>query len=297
MRGILASGRLRAMFRLLRGLGFLAYGLILVLTFGLAAYTSFSLFVRSGVTTVPRVEGLSRAEAANVLGDQGLQLRGVEGSGRYDEKVPAGHVARQSPDARTLVKRGSGVTVVLSLGPQRVEVPELAGKSLPAAQAALSGSGLGLGQILGVFGREDSTPGSVLEQDPDPQSAIAPSTPVNLFLVIAVPRVRFVMPDLVYRDYDLVRPWFERSGFRFGPVKYERYEGVAAGTILNQFPRPGHPLTKEDAISLVVATADVPLLGEELLEGGPPAPAPSAPPAPPPAAGEPTGRGAGEGTL
>lgn len=280
------------MFRFLRGLGFLAYGLVLVLTFGLAAYTSFSLFVRSGVTTVPKVEGLSRAEAANVLADQGLQLRGVEGSGRYDEKVPAGHIARQSPDPRTLVKRGSGVTVVLSKGPQRVEVPELAGKSLRDAQKALSESGLGLGQILGAFGREESTPGSVLGQDPDPGSAIAPSTPVDLTLVVAVPRERFVMPDLFYRDYDLVRSWFERSGFRFGPVKYERYEGVAAGTILNQFPKPGHPMTKEDAISLVVATADVPLLGEEFLEGGPPVPAPSAPD--PPAAEEPTGRGAGE---
>jgi beta-lactam-binding protein with PASTA domain len=285
MRGILASGRLRAMFRLLRGLGFLAYGFVLVLVFGLAAYTSFSLFVRSGVTTVPKVEGLSRAEAATILADQGLQLRGAEGEGRYDDKVKAGHIARQTPDPRTLVKRGSGVTVVLSLGPQRVDVPELAGKLLPDAQAALSGAGLALGQILGVFGREDSKPGSVLVQDPDPRTAIAPSTPVNLFLVVAVPRVRYVMPELVYLDYELVRPWFERGGFRFGNVKYERYEGVAAGTIIHQFPAAGHPVTKEDAISLVVATADIPVLGDEPLEGGPPAPAP--PPAPvPPAAGE-----------
>lgn len=278
------------MFRLLRGLGFLAYGLLLVLVFGLAAYTSFSLFVRSGVTTVPKVEGLSRAEAATFLADQGLQLRGVEGEGRYDEKIPAGHVARQSPDPRTLVKRGSGVTVVLSLGPQRVEVPELAGKLLADAQYTLSGSGLALGQILGVFGQEKSTPGSVLVQDPDPGSAIAPSTPVDLFLVVAVPRVRFVMPDLVSRDYELVRPWMERGGFRFGNVKYERYEGVAAGTILHQFPQPGHPVTREDAISLVVATTDVPLLGP--IEGGPPpAPAPAPPAAP---AGEPGAEG-GEG--
>jgi beta-lactam-binding protein with PASTA domain len=278
------------MFRLLRGLGFLAYGFLLLLAFGLAAYTSFSLFVRSGVTRVPRVEGLSRAEAANVLADQGLELRAVEGEGRYDEKVPAGHIARQSPDRGTLVKRGSGVTVVLSLGPQRVEVPELAGKSLPAAQATLSGSGLALGQILGAFGRMDSTPGAVLEQDPDPGAAIAPSTPVDLLLVMAVPRERFIMPDLVYRDYELVRPWFEHGGFRFGSVKFERYEGVAAGTILRQFPLPGHPLAKDDAISLVVATADVPLLGDEFLEGGPPVPAP---PAPAPLEGGTTGEGAG----
>lgn len=268
--------------RLLRGLGFLAYGLLLLLVFGLAAYTSFSLFVRSGVTSVPSVVGLSRADAATRLTDQGLSIK-PQGDGRYDEKVPAGHIARQTPDPRTFVKRGSAVNVVLSKGPQRVEVPVLAGKSLPDAQFALSGQGLALGQILGAFGREDSNPGTVLEQDPDPQASIAPSTPVDLLLVMAVPRARYIMPDLVYRDYDLVRSRFERAGFRFGNVKFERYEGVAAGVILRQFPLPGHPLTKEDAISLSVATADVLLPPGSLL---PEAPPPAAPPEPPPAPGE-----------
>ena len=68
--------------RLLRGLGLVAYALLILLVFGLAAYTSFSLFVRSGVTTVPSVIGLTRTEAANVLADQGLRLRVAEGDGR-----------------------------------------------------------------------------------------------------------------------------------------------------------------------------------------------------------------------
>lgn len=265
--------------RLLRGLGFVAYGLLILLVFGLAAYTSFSLFVRSGVTSVPSVVGLSRADAATRLADQGLSLR-AQGDGRYDEKVPAGHIARQTPDARTFVKRGSPVNVVISKGPQRVEVPPLAGKSLPEAQAALSGRGLALGQILGAFGKETSNPGTVLVQDPDPQASIAPSTPVDLLLVMAVPRERYIMPDLVYSDYDLVRARFERAGFRFGNVKFERYEGVAAGVILRQFPLPGHPLTKEDAVSLSVASPDVLLPpGSPELSTPPPAP-PPAPPAP-----------------
>ncbi|MES1211049.1 MAG: PASTA domain-containing protein, partial [Acidobacteriota bacterium] len=67
---------------------------------------------------------------------------------------------------------------------------------------------------------------------------------------------RFIMPDLIYRDYEGVRPLFEQRGFHFGSVKFERYEGVAAGTILRQFPLPGHPVTRDEAVSVVVATAD-----------------------------------------
>jgi serine/threonine-protein kinase len=241
--------------RFFRGLGFLAYAVLLCLVFSLAAYTSFSLFVRSGVTTVPLLKGLSRTEATHRLADQGLQIRRVEEHGRYDDRIPAGHVVRQNPDVRTLVKRGSSVTVILSLGPQRVEVPELAGRPLPAAQAALSGSGLAIGNILGAFAR-GMQPGTVLEQDPDPGAAIAPTTGVDLLLAMPAQGERFIMPDLIYRDYESVRPLFEKSGFHFGSVKFERYEGVAAGIILRQFPLPGHPVTRDDAVSLVVATAD-----------------------------------------
>lgn len=244
--------------RIVRGLVYLAYGFAIVLVFGLAAYTSFSLFVRSGVTTVPPVEGLSRGEAAARLADQGLRLRGVENEGRYSEKVPVGHIVRQSPDARTLVKRGSGVTVVLSKGPQRVDVPELEGKTLPAAQAALSGSGLTVGRLLGAFSKVAST-GSVMTSDPGVGATIPPSTPVHVLLALNVPAERYVMPDLVYRDYESVRPLFEQRGFNFGSVKYERYEGVQAGVILRQYPLPGHPLTKQDNISLIVATAETPI--------------------------------------
>ncbi len=244
--------------RLLRGLGLMAYALFIVLVFGLAAYTSFSLFVRSGVTTVPSVIGLTRDDAANLLTDQGLRLRLADEDGRYDDKVPAGRVARQNRDPRTLVKRGSSVAVVLSKGPRRVEVPDLTGKPLPAAQAAISGSGLGLGRILGAFAAHREPPGSVLEQDPDPGSSVSPATGVDLLLAMATPGERYVMPDLVYRSYDQVRPYFERLGFKLGSVKFERYEGVAAGVILRQFPLPGHPLTRDDAVSLVVATADMP---------------------------------------
>lgn len=242
--------------RLFRLFGYLAYALVVLVVFTLAAYSSFSLFVRSGVTTVPDVEGLSRAEAAGVLADQGLELKREPDSDRYDDKVPAGQIVQQKPDGRTLVKRGSAVEIVLSLGPQRVEVPELSGKTLPGAQVALSSAGLNVGRILGVYTTADHPPGSVLEQDPDPGSSVPPASAADLLLAMAVQEERWVMPDLVYRDYDDVRLAFEHRGFRLGSIKFERYEGVAEGIILRQFPLPGHPVTKRDPISLTVATAD-----------------------------------------
>ena len=242
--------------RLLRGLGYLAYLLLVVLIFGLAAYTSFSLFVRSGVTTVPSVVGLSRGEAAALLADQGMSLQSAEGAGRYDEKVPAGRIARQTPDPRSLSKRGRPVVVVFSRGPRRVQVPDLLSRTLPAAQSAISGAGLALGRMLGAVGPNREAPGTVIQQDPDVGASVAPASGVDLLLAVASPGERYVMPDLVYRNYDQVRPYFEQLGFKFGNVKFERYEGVNAGVILRKFPLPGHPVSRDDSVSLVVATAD-----------------------------------------
>jgi serine/threonine-protein kinase len=241
--------------KLLRALGLLSYVALLVVAFGLAAYLSFSFFVRSGVTPVPSVVGLTRAEASNVLVERGFVLRAVAGRGRYDDKVAAGHVLRQSPDARTLVKRGSGVQLVLSLGPQRVEVPDLAAKAFPTAQVALSGAGLTIGKTLSAFIPGHET-GTVVAQDPDPGAEVAPASPVDVLLAQPAPGERYIMPDLVYQQYDRVRTFFEREKFRIGSVKYERYEGVAAGVILRQFPLPGHPLSHDDPVSLVVATTE-----------------------------------------
>jgi serine/threonine-protein kinase len=243
------------MSKIVRGLIYLGYGLVILLVFGLTAYTSFSLFVRSGVTPVPAVVGMTRAEASNRLADQGLSLRKVDAKSRYDDKVPAGRVLRQEPDARTLVKRGSGVEIVISKGPQRIEVPDVSTKAFPAAQATISGANLGIGTTLSAYMRGQA-PGTVIGQDPPPGRLVPPMTGVGLLLAQPTEGERFIMPDLIYRQYEQVRPYFEQQGFRLGNVKFERYEGVGPGVILRQFPLPGHPVAREDAISLVVATAE-----------------------------------------
>lgn len=241
--------------RLLRVAAVVAYGVLLCVAFAAAAYTSFSLFVRSGVTQVPHLVGLTRLEAESLLADQGLRLRHAAGADRFHDEVPPGRVLEQIPASRTLVKRGSEVEVLLSLGPHRVAVPDLAGLGLPSAQVALAAAGLNLGRVLRIYSQHGD-PGTVIEQDPPPGSLTAPSQPVDLLLCLDNPTGTYVMPDLIYRRHEEVRRFFDGLGFRFGSVKFERYEGIPEGVILRQFPLAGHPVRRTDAISLVVATVE-----------------------------------------
>lgn len=239
--------------RLRRALGWVVYAGLVLAVFTLAGYFSFSLFVRSGVTTVPDLVGWPEAEVDGRLTDQGLRVRRSYDSDRFDEEIPAGHVLEQSPNSGSLMKRGAAVEVVISLGPERLTVPDVEGKTLQAAQVTLTSAGLGIGRIVNVYSY-GVHPGIVVEQSPSAESGVGRGATVALFLSAASRADSYVMPDLAYRDLEAVRHFFERRGFRLGSIKFEPYEGFSPGVILRQYPLPGHLLGRQDVISLVVTT-------------------------------------------
>jgi eukaryotic-like serine/threonine-protein kinase len=238
--------------RLLSVLGRTAYALATFLVFLLAAYSAFSLFVRSGVTSIPEVQGLSEEGARALLSDQGLATTRDAAEDRYDGQVPFGQVVEQRPRSGSLVKRGSAVQLVLSRGPNQAAVPSVLGESAQSAQVALVAAGFAATELYNVWNRHDAA-GQVVMQDPPAGTNAAPASQVRLFVAIEASGSTFVMPDLVYRGYDEVRVFFHARGFRFGSIKFEPYEGVAAGTVLRHFPLAGHTLRRHEPISLVVA--------------------------------------------
>lgn len=74
--------------------------------------------------SVPTVEGLSFPDAQRVLAD--AELVAVEG-GEHSLEVDEGLAIRTEPGAGTPVDRKDEVTVILSLGPDEVELPALVG--------------------------------------------------------------------------------------------------------------------------------------------------------------------------
>jgi len=231
-----------------------AVAALLVLgVFVISAYLTFSFWVRRGATPVPALAGKSLDGAREILAANGLALRRAD-AGRFSTTVEQGAVIESRPAAGALVKRGSEVEVVLSLGSQRVQLPDLTGKALAAARLTLEGENLNLGSTLSVFSLRGPA-GSVVGQDPAAGTEVPGGTPVTLLVALNSSPLAWVMPDLVSRRYEPVRALLEARGFHFGSVRYEPYEGVAAGTILRQSPLPGHPLRREASISLVVAAA------------------------------------------
>src|SRR5262249_25544446 len=124
---------------------FIVRALVLVVVFLASALLAMRFAIHGRQTTIPKVVGLSRAQAERTLASSGLVLD--EGEHSFSSDVPAGRIMSQAPAPGALVRRGWRVRVADSLGPQRVVIPDLIGNSERAAEINIRRRGLELGSI------------------------------------------------------------------------------------------------------------------------------------------------------
>lgn len=114
--------------------GYWILALILLVT-GLAAGTGWYFGAGPGsLATVPDTTGLLPDTATQVLQDAGFQVEPAE---RHDPEVPTGQVSGTDPENGALTRRGSTVQLFVSLGPQMLDVPQVAGMPEADARSAL----------------------------------------------------------------------------------------------------------------------------------------------------------------
>ncbi len=89
---------------------------------------------------VPVLTGLTEAEAVEALTAAGLRAGDI--SNEWDAVIPTGEVVSSTPGAGEELKADSTVGLVISKGPQPVELPDLTGTPVDEATAALVGQGL-----------------------------------------------------------------------------------------------------------------------------------------------------------
>jgi eukaryotic-like serine/threonine-protein kinase len=115
--------------------GYWIFALVLLLT-GLAAGTGWYFGAGPGaLVTVPNVSTLLPDNARQVLVEAGFEV--VDGQ-RNDPHVPQGQVSGTDPVGGEQARRGSEVTMFVSLGPRILPVPDVIGMAEADAKAALT---------------------------------------------------------------------------------------------------------------------------------------------------------------
>jgi beta-lactam-binding protein with PASTA domain len=95
--------------------------------------------------TVPKVTGMTLEEAQRVLTEAGLRSRVARRQPSSD--LPALSVISQDPEDGRKVADGAEVALVISQGPEEVDVPQLTGLTRQEAEAKLAEAGLVAGEV------------------------------------------------------------------------------------------------------------------------------------------------------
>jgi len=134
------------------------------------------------LVTVPSVVDLIDSDAQRQLQRLGLKLRINQVIS--DATIPAHTVIDQEPPDGASVAPGSTITVDVSGGAANIAVPNLVGGTVDDARNSLNQVGLALGTVAQAE-MADTTPGTVVSQNPAAGSAVGQGQPVDVVVAVA----------------------------------------------------------------------------------------------------------------
>jgi serine/threonine-protein kinase len=237
-----------------RGRGWLVALLVLLLAVGGAAFAGWYLAAGPGKqVTVPGVIGMDQTAATAALQQVGLRLE--VGGEEYSETVAVGLVLSSDPEPGASTAADSVISVVLSKGPERYAVPDVKGKPLAEAEAALVEAKLAVGVIT-----EDWDPtvpdGSVASTDPPVGDELKPGSLVNLVVSKGPKPVK--LPNLAGVAVAEAQAQLEAAGLVVTTTEEFSTE-YAEGQVVSSTPAKGERVPVGSTVELVVSKGPPPV--------------------------------------
>jgi beta-lactam-binding protein with PASTA domain len=189
--------------------------LVLLVVALVSALTAMRFAIHGREVAVPNLVEKTPAEGFRIAEDNGLQF--VVERKFYSPSVAEGKILSQVPDPGVKVRRGWQVRVAQSLGPQRVEIPNVLGESGRAAQINILRRGLDVAAIA-VLQLPGAPANQVLAQSPLPKASGVSAPKISLLMADTPQSPTFVMPSFVGQPLGSVTVALQDAGMRLGSV-------------------------------------------------------------------------------
>jgi eukaryotic-like serine/threonine-protein kinase len=210
-----------------------------------AAYGAWTYLIPH-THAIPGVVGTDVGQASAELGSLGFTV--VQAKGSYDLHVPRGAVLAVDPPAGTTLKEGATVTLVPSLGPPPVAVPDVTGKTVDQASADLQAAGLERGTVTQIFSATIEV-GHVVRQDPSDGKA---ATGSGVDLWVSKGHAPVPIPAVRGKSQDRAESMLRKAGFV--PVVALAYsDTIARGVVIKVDPDEAAPTPFGDPVTITVS--------------------------------------------
>ncbi|HXF94486.1 MAG TPA: PASTA domain-containing protein, partial [Gemmatimonadales bacterium] len=160
-----------------------------------------------------------------------------------------GTVIWQDPPPGVIAPEKASVTLVVSAGPPKIPVPDVAGFDGELAQRLIAAAGLAVSQVESL--QAPSPRGVVLLSRPGPGAILAPGGGVTLVVSRGAPTIS--VPDLLGLTTPDARARLELEGLRLGAVTRQRTADAPPGIVVAQRPAAGTLAASGAVVDIVVA--------------------------------------------
>ena len=202
-------------------------------------------------TDAPVLMSLTRDNAVTEAGRLGFTVE--FGTGRYAEDVPIDTVLGQSPAPGGRIVKGGTVTVFLSLGPERYQVPEVAGQAVDFATVQLVKAHF---VVQTRNGFSDTLPANfVVGTDPPNGTSLPPNSTVTI--IVAAGPYPVHVPSVVGKQRQEAESALRAAGFDV-EVQVKDDQSQKADLVLDQSPAAGQGMDAAKGVKVVIVVAEGP---------------------------------------
>jgi eukaryotic-like serine/threonine-protein kinase len=209
--------------------------------------STVELTVSSGPAqvAVPQVTGLTLKSAQGRLTRAGLKSSQRE---ETSDSVPKGRVISATPPEGEKVDKGSEVALVVSTGPEQIDVPDETGKSFDEASSDLEAAGFKVTRKDQETTDED--PGTVLSQNPKGGSQAAKGSAIAL--TVAKEPSQVAVPDVTGEDQGTAIAELSAAGFEIQRKEKDVDSPEGDGVVVEQSPTGRDKAKRGSQVTIVV---------------------------------------------
>jgi len=199
---------------------------------------------------VPNITNKPVYEALDVVSKMNLGLKKI--GELYSPNYPVGTVVSQQPQAGMVVREGRTISVVVSLGGEKVFVPNIIGEERRKAEVILRQYTLFIGTVTERYSLKFAK-NKIIQQQPQEGEIVDKNTPVDIVVSLGFPPEDVIlMPDFKNKNVNEVYQWLQKYGFEIN-VKEEIVDGYNDGEVIEQQPLPDEIVNNTTIIEIVIA--------------------------------------------
>ena len=197
-----------------------------------------SIFMQNFVSDevkVPLIEGYDESVADSILKSSGLNLNITEW--KPDNEVLEGEIISQDPKEGMKVKLDSAVDAVVSIGVEKVVVPDVVNWAQRDAEVELENWGLKVGEPDYIF--SDIPSGYVVDQKTPAHTEVIDGTEIILIISKGSETTTAEVGTYTGLLEEIAREMIKDDNLTVGSAKNEYNDQVSQGFVIRQEPQPG----------------------------------------------------------